>query len=318
MSAHPLHQNSEGEPISSVFTLPRLRDCSSTDSTRRPGRLSRRPPPLDTWRCAYAMGQHAWPEIHLSYEEFEAHATSFGHCEVPAHAPDLYLTAACRLGRRDAIQTLQKDFIRRSRPLVLGVVRDVSAVEDILQDLFTRLVVGPPLKVARYRGTGPLRAWIRSVALNVARDYLRTTTSRRRAEAAKAKLLPRFETDTPNDILTVPVQGEHRDNGCLEAVRVAFETLQPFERQLLHEHYIEGLSIDDLAPRCLVNRATVARRIRRATDKVARHARKHLAMLYPREDDRGLNALALSTCLEHMTDPTAVLDTTDAFTPALL
>jgi RNA polymerase sigma-70 factor len=263
------------------------------------------------------MGQQAWAEIQLSYEEFEAHAASFGHSEVPAHAADLYLTAACRLGRRAAIQILEKEYVQRARPLVLSVVRDVSAVEDILQDLFTRLVVGPPPKVARFRGTGPLRAWIRSVALNVARDYLRTATSRRRAEAAKAKLLPRFENSTPNDILTVPLHGEHRDTACLDAVRVAFETLQPFERQLLHEHYIEGLSIDDLAPRCLVNRATVARRIRRAVDKVAKQARKRLAMLYPREDDRGLNALALATCLERLIDPMALLDAPELAMTAL-
>ena len=90
-------------------------------------------------------------------------------------------------------------------------------------------------------------------------------------------------------------------------MRVAFQALGPHERLLLHDHYLRGLSIDILAPLCHVNRATVARRIRRATHEVARQVRKQFGALYPREDASNLDSLALAVCRDLIVDAVALL-----------
>jgi RNA polymerase sigma-70 factor len=262
-----------------------------------------------TWLAAYERGRQIWDTVGLGYDEFEGHVLGLGHHAVPGHAADLYLTAACRLGQGEALQLFERDYILRSRGAIQSIVRDASAVDDILQDVRSRLIAGPRSKVACFRGTGPLGSWVRSIALNVARDHLRTEGARRRAEEAQAWT---FALGS-NDALLRPdsparcVLRRGRGPASLDAVRVAFQALGPHERQLLHDHYLRGLSIDILAPLCHVNRATVARRIRRATDEVARQVRKQFGALYPREDARSLDALALAVCRELIADAAALL-----------
>lgn len=336
MSSHPLRRNCDSEPISTVFPRLPLPDDPAADlfglprSAPRPPRRAapqarlegRRVVPLHlqtappkplaaptTWRAAYDRGRQLWDTVGIGYVEFEAHVLSLGHADVPAHAADLYLTAACRLGRSEALSRFERDFIQRSRGAIASVVRDASAVDDILQDVRSRLLAGPTSKVACYRGTGPLGSWVRSIALNVARDFLRTEAARRRAEEAQAWI----SSLGTGDALLRPdsparcVLRHGRGSASVEAILVTFETLGPEERRLLRDHYLGGLSIDVLAPLCLVNRATVARRIRRAADEVARQVRKRFGALYPREDARSLDTLALAVCRALIVDPVALL-----------
>jgi RNA polymerase sigma-70 factor (ECF subfamily) len=262
-----------------------------------------------TWLAAYDRGRRTWAAIGISYDEFEAHVRGLGHAEVPAHAADLYLAAACRLGRVTALQLFERDYIQRSRGAIQSIVRDTSAVDDILQEVRSRLVAGPTSKVACYRGTGPLGSWVRSIALNVARDHLRTEAARRRAEEAQAWsfALGSSETLLRPDSPARQVLRHGRGQASVDAVHVAFRALGPHERQLLHDHFVRGLSIDILAPLCHVNRATVARRIRRATDEVARQVRKQFGALYPREDARSLDTLALAVCRDLIEDAVGLL-----------
>ena len=341
MSSHPLRRNCDSEPISAVFPRPPLPDSQGADlfalpqskprSTWRAAAKARdegrrvvplhlqTPPhtPLPapaTWLAAYDRGRQIWDTVRVSHDEFEAHVLGLGHKDVPGHAADLYLTAACRLGRAQALSLFERDFILRSRGAIASIVRDGSAVDDILQDVRSRLIAGPTSKVACYRGTGPLGSWVRSIALNVARDFLRTEAARRRAEEAQAGVLSLGSSDAllRPDSPARCVLRRGRGQASLDAVRVAFRALGPHERQLLHDHYLRGLSIDILAPRCLVNRATVARRIRRATDEVARQVRKQFGVLYPREDARSLDALALAVCRDLIADPVALLGAPEA------
>jgi len=344
VSSHPLRRKSDSEPISAVFPRPALQDAQGTDrfgqppSTPRSTWRAARPavesraegrrvvpihlqtsthiplPAPATWLAAYDRGRQTWDTVGISYDEFEAHVQGLGHKEVPGHAADLYLTAACRLGRGQALQLFERDYILRSRGAIQSIVRDSAAVDDILQDVRSRLIAGPASKVACYRGTGPLGSWVRSIALNVARDHLRTEAARRRAEEAQAWSFSLGSSDAllRPDSPARCVLRRGRGQASVDAIRVAFQALEPHERQLLHDHYLRGLSIDILAPLCLVNRATVARRIRRATDEVARQVRKQFGALYPREDAHSLDALALAVCRDLIADAVALLGVPEA------
>jgi RNA polymerase sigma-70 factor len=320
MSSHPLSRRSDRHPISAVFSCQSLRDSSREShfdlagSTRRTLRdetpraeIGR----LTIWQTAYDQGRQTWARVGLSYEQFISHVQSLGHCVAPPHAVDLYLTAACRHGCRDAFQVLEQDFIERARNVVRHLVRDTCLVDDVLQEVRRRLFVGLPSKLVSYKGTGPLGSWIRTIAVNAARDYLRTESTRRRREEAQVCSLFHDASDLPaqDDSLALCIVRRGRRTACLNAARNAFLSLEPSERQLLHDHYLCGFSIDVLAPLCLVNRATVARRIHRATDAVRRRLRKHLAELYPREDSMTLDGLALAACRELLVDAATLLDT---------
>jgi RNA polymerase sigma-70 factor, ECF subfamily len=344
VSSHPPCRKSDSEPISAVFARPPLQQSARAalfGVPEAPPRSTggRAPSPGEprgeenreaiahrqttphispaapvTWLDAYDRGRQTWDTVRIGYGEFEAHVLGLRHGAVPAHAVDLYLAAACRLRRGPALQLLERDFILRARGAIQSVVRETSAVDDILQDVRSRLFAGPASKLACYRGTGPLGSWVRSIALNVARDHLRAEAARRRAEEVQALSFARGtgETSLRPESPARCVLRHGRGPASLDAVRLAFEALGPHERQLLHDHYLRGLSIDILAPLCRVNRATVARRIRRATDEVARQVRKRLAVLYPREDARSLDSLALAVCRDLTADAATLLGVPEA------
>jgi RNA polymerase sigma-70 factor, ECF subfamily len=318
VSSHPLYRKSYREPISAVFPSLALRDGSRAyllGLDRSAPRTARGDAPLPelsrptTWQSVYDRGRQVWSKVCISFEQFLAHAQALEHREPPAHALDLYLTAACRYGRGAAFEVLEQEFIERTRSVVQNVLRDAWVVDDVLQDVRRRLLVGPASKIVCYRGTGPLASWIRAIALNVARDYLRTETSRRRREETQGYALFFGAGDVPlqDESLAHCISRQGRGAACLDAVRGAFQSLPRAERQLLHDYYLRGFSIDALAPLYDVNRATVARRVRRATDAVRRQVRRHLALLYPREDLRALDSIALAACRELIADPASLL-----------
>ena len=60
------------------------------------------------------------------------------------------------------------------------------------------------------------------------------------------------------------------------AFAVALGELEPRERTLLRQHYLDGLGIDALAPLHRVHRATCARWIEAAREKILRRVKSHL------------------------------------------
>src|SRR5439155_27001611 len=61
-----------------------------------------------------------------------------------------------------------------------------------------------------------------------------------------------------------------------EALREAFASLDARERNLLRQHFVDRLSIDDLGPLYGVHRATVARWLERAREALEARTRKLL------------------------------------------
>jgi RNA polymerase sigma-70 factor len=261
------------------------------------------------WRLVFQQGKKMWSDVTLGYEEFMAHVQELGHVDIPSHALELYLAAACRLGRRDALEVLEERFVEHLRVNVRNIVGELWIVDDVLQEVRSRLLAGSQGKIARYRGTGPLASWMRTIALNIVKDHLRDGASRRRLQAALHLQPAAVGTGIgePGDDATSATLGRKHARACSEAIRMAFQSLTPEKRALLQDHFLRQRSIDVLGAVYLVNRATVARRINRAVEEVRRSARHFLAARYPREDTRTLDDIALAACRELMVDPAALL-----------
>ncbi len=306
MSNHPLHRKPRRDSIRVAVPQMVYGAAASCVLIRRTRPLQQRTAVL--WRAAHEQGSKTWSGVKLTFEEFMLHVESLGQSEVPPYAEDLYLMAACRLARPLAFEALEHQHIVRLKALLTSLLRDASAVDDVLQEVRKRLVKGPASR-ASYAGTGPLGRWLRAMAVNAARDHLRLDAARRQREKAHASTAvcgPGEATVKVDDVL-LSILRQGRASACLAAVQDTFRALQVRDRQLLHDYYFRGLSIDLLAPLYAVNRATVARRLRRSTGEIQRSLRRRMAALYPREDTRTLDMLAFAACQAVLEDGAELL-----------
>lgn len=153
-----------------------------------------------------------------------------------------------------------RNFIRRRVP-------DPSDVEDILQDVFYRLVEANRLLMPIEHVTG----WLFSVARNRITDFFRKKKPENFSDTAPegedGELL-RIE-----DLLPSPDGGPeaaYARNVLVEELELALEELPAEQREVFIAHEIEGRSFQDLAAETGVTVNTLA-------------SRKHYAVLHLRE-----------------------------------
>lgn len=291
--------------IASVFTMsgnqcPRDLSLSRSSASHATRAVSlRRRDRSTAFRDAYAEARSAWPDVPLTYQQFAAYLSrlSYGD-ELLPHAAELYLCAACAAGEQNAYLAIEKSYFPKLRATIYQVVKDTQAVGDVLQEVRSRLFVGHPPKIATYRGSGPLFSWLRSVAVRASSDYLRTATAHRK----RVRKLTHEQSNNPANQPTWMGSTDERPSPserlrhCEQAWRSAVHSLDSMDRQLLHHYFVSGLSIDALGPLYSVHRATIARRIRRITDRVRARVRANLASHYRGWSARDLDALALGVC----------------------
>nr|MBA3502513.1 hypothetical protein [Deltaproteobacteria bacterium] len=124
--------------------------------------------------------------------------------------------------------------------------------------------------IVRYSGRGDLRAYIRAIAAKLA---LKRREREHGPPAADDPLeLVPDATDSP----AMRVLKERCRGDLRAAFAVALGELEPRERTLLRQHYLDGLGIDALAPLHRVHRATCARWIDAAREKILRRVKSHL------------------------------------------
>jgi RNA polymerase sigma-70 factor, ECF subfamily len=82
-----------------------------------------------------------------------------------------------RIGLRDryAFDALFRRYASRLRARLQRIVQDPIAVEDLLQEAFFRVWT----RADRYKGRGPVAAWLYRIASNLALNHLRSTRRRR-------------------------------------------------------------------------------------------------------------------------------------------
>jgi RNA polymerase sigma-70 factor (ECF subfamily) len=250
---------------------------------------------------AYAAGRQAWTGLRLSYPQFCAYLLRSGNGAVlPARPAELYLCASCALGQENAYRALEKTYFPPLKLAIQPLLRDRHAVDDVLQTLRSRLFVGSTPKIASYRGLGSLCGWLRTVAVHAAQDYLRANKSNRQH---LRQLADAQRVNAQGQARWMPASDEQafqRDfaGACQTAWRSALHSLSEMERKLLHHHYVSGLSIDILGTLYGVHRATVARRIQRATARICGRVRATLSAHYQDWSGPDLDILARDACAE--------------------
>jgi RNA polymerase sigma-70 factor, ECF subfamily len=148
---------------------------------------------------------------------------------------------AAKLRARDprAIARLYKRYGRAAYSLILRMVRDRAAAEDLVQETFFRI-----WNRARSfdRRRGALGPWILTFARNRAIDHLRSASGR---GAAGALELSRWE---PTGLFT-QIEDSALSIDRLRRLKAAFEKLPPHQRTAIELAYFEGLTYTEMAER---------------------------------------------------------------------
>jgi RNA polymerase sigma-70 factor (ECF subfamily) len=211
--------------------------------------------------------------------------------ELKARAADLYFAFAC-VARDEAAIALLSALIGESVPPVLGKLGiPHSDYEEIVQR--TRVALLAPddrsAGIAGYSGRGELRAYVRSTAVRIGLKRIERETAPGRDDASQIMAL----MPDPDDSAELKLLKQQYREELRKAFSAAFAALSPHERTLLRQHYLDGLTVDLLAPVHQVHRSTCARWIEAARVKVLRDIRQQLRRVLG-VDDRELDrAVAL-------------------------
>jgi RNA polymerase sigma-70 factor (ECF subfamily) len=241
---------------------------------------------------AHEDARVAWPKVELPFEVFvdwvKMHAetgASAGKAladedtEAAAsgepHFTDLYLACACAHGVPGAVERLLTTHQDAIDAVARRIGLSADLRDDLLQQLGERLFVaaedGTP-RIARYSGAGPLRGWLKAVATRLALDLVRRGPRDKPTDDLPDEALLARISDSPD----VRFEKESDRENVRQAIRASFQRLTQQERNLLRYALLDGLGIDELARIYQIHRATAARRLVAARDRLAEGVRQWL------------------------------------------
>lgn len=192
-----------------------------------------------------------------------------------ARAVELYLVCACADGDARAVHRFEAAYFGEVRAAMARVTNELAITDEALQRLRERLFVcaagaaDRPRGIASYAGRGDLRGWLRVAATRAALELLR---ARRPAEPADA--LDQITDDAADPELAL--MRRQYGSAASAAVAAAFAELEPRERNLLRQYFVDGLTIDALGKLYAIHRATAARWVERARAALEKRTRAQL------------------------------------------
>lgn len=215
-----------------------------------------------------AAGRAAWPGVEVDEGAFAEYLAAREPAEA-ARAGDLYLACGCARGDPAAVAAFLREMAPHIEAAVLGLGADPAQADEVRSQLLDALLVGERPGIAGYAGRGQLRSWVRSIAVRTGMRHL----GRTRATAGDDALASlAAEADDP--------EIEHLKARYGEAFRAAFTaalaSLTARQRNLLRQHYLDELTVDQLGALYRVHRATAARWVAAAREALFDETRRRM------------------------------------------
>jgi RNA polymerase sigma-70 factor, ECF subfamily len=225
-----------------------------------------------------ASGRRAWPAIAVEPETFIRHLAHHADGEALAklESDDLYLAAACLAGNIAAVTAFDAEYLSRVPAIVRRIAKTTAAVDELVQQIRVAILTasaGAP-RLAQYSGRGPLHGWVRTVALNSALMAVRP----QRETVHRSRDLAERERGGATELATELAKQRHAPQ-FQQALDGAIATLTPRERNLVRAYYVDEMSVDRLGVRFRVHRATAARWLQAAREKLLDETRRRLGEL---------------------------------------
>jgi RNA polymerase sigma-70 factor (ECF subfamily) len=224
---------------------------------------------------AVAAAAAAWPEVKLAAEEFVPYLAirlPAGDDPVESLAAlqvaDLYLACACSRGDPGALAAFDARCLSVV-DLALARMSAPRAVVDEVKQMVRRLLLvaeGRPPRIVDYAGRGDLRGFVRVTAVREALHLLRRGR-------------PELALDTAADALGVRAASDDPELAYLKdlyraefkiAFREAMGALSDRQRNLIAQHFLDGLTLEQMAALYRVHRATVVRWLAAAREALLR------------------------------------------------
>ena len=175
-------------------------------------------------------------------------------------------------GDSRAYMRLHERLTPRLRGFVMKIIRDQTAVDDLLQLAMLKAhVARDRFEVRGGDPDGAVQAWYFTIARNVAMDHLR---SRKRGErrvvqtGASELRVANYADDAPT-IEEQHTRAEHAEE-IIERVREAIEKLPPGQRQVLTMHKLQGMSMAEVAAALQIREGAVRVRAHRGYKSLAK------------------------------------------------
>ena len=226
-------------------------------------------------RQMFLEGQRKWPLVKLGFEVFLGHCSRVlpSDADAPPEAADLYLCCACAEAQPEALRLFESEGSGVAKAAIARIDRSADFVDETLQEVWDRLLLGAGAKVRLYSGRGPLMAWVRVAATRVALDRQR---ARNRFAGQHIELTDRLAapSGSPEARLLKARYGE----AFHAALRDAVAGLSQQERNVLRMHVAGHCSIDEIGRAYNVHRATAARWLERTRTSIYEEVRQELCV----------------------------------------
>jgi RNA polymerase sigma-70 factor, ECF subfamily len=214
-----------------------------------------------------------WPELPPPDEAFDAFAAQrAGSLDAAQlHTADLFVVHHALRGAAPALAVV-RDLLAQLRPVLRRTGATATLIDELIDELPAELLAprqDAPPRLAAYAGRGPLAGWLRVVAV-------RNLVERKRRGGVQLDdgVLDNLAASELGPELTM-LRLTYRDE-LSAAVLAAVAAMEPRQRLLLRQHYLDGLSIDRLAVLHGIHRATAARRLASVRDELAAAVRDRL------------------------------------------
>jgi RNA polymerase sigma-70 factor (ECF subfamily) len=233
---------------------------------------------------AASRARSAWKDVDAGDERFAAFLGGrILAAELDtARVADLWAACACGTGDGRAIAEVEARYFPDVDAALGKMGLSADRIGEVKQGLRRLLFVGDPdvqaagrsgppgapPRITEYRGTGDLRAWLRVSAMRAALKLLRKEN--RETPTDDALLEARAQQDDPE---LAYMKAAYRASFKV-AFQEALESLLPRERTLLKQQIVDGLGIDELGALYQVHRATAARWVQSAREKLLLRTRR--------------------------------------------
>ncbi len=222
----------------------------------------------DTWTEAELLARHA---LHHAGNAAAGEPGPLAARIAQLRPGDLYLALACAHGVADAVKHFDAEHLAHVADFVARIDSTPAFADEVRQRLRHRLLVGTPEEPARvlgYSGRGPLGGWLRVCAVREARAIAK---DHRRND-------PIFKEVASDDVDPELAHLKRKYGEAVsEAFRRALDSLDGDDRTMLRMHYLDGLTIEEVGALFKMSRATAARTMSRARQRLVDAVREDLA-----------------------------------------
>ena len=185
------------------------------------------------------------------------------------NTPEGALVRRAQAGDQSAFQEIVERYQSKVFSIIHGIVRQRNDVEDIAQQVFTKIY----FSMRNFDFRSSLITWVYKITVNECFDYLRKKKVR--------KLV--YESDMSEDEVR---RVENSENGNGRAVRAdttlarrdyvvkLLERVSGEERDLLILKEVEGYSVEEMASRLKMNENTIKVKLFRARQKLVKASQR--------------------------------------------